>query len=286
MGKKILKILLAILIVIMIIFVSVVLYIQPSFLFYNWHDEESYNKLLTEDKVEEIRIDNNGKLLNGWLKYNTDKKQAPLVIFFGGNAQNSSNTCYSFLKNDIYQYFENYNVMIIDYPGYGLSEGTTSDKTMFNAALKIYDYATTLDSVDEDNIVVLGYSIGTGVATYLSSQRDVNGLILISPYDEALSLYNATFDIFHGPLKLLARYKFNSKDYAQNVTTSPLIITSYDDEVINYNLTLNLAKHFNSVDKTILLNNIKHNDYFLEQEVLTNIHDYLQNRLYQKESRI
>ena len=169
--------------------------------------------------------------------------------------------------------------MIIDYPGYGLSEGTTSDKTMFNAALKIYDYATTLDSVDEDNIVVLGYSIGTGVATYLSSQRDVNGLILVSPYDEALSLYNATFDIFHGPLKLLARYKFNSKDYAQNVTTSPLIITSYDDEVINYNLTLNLAKHFNSVDKTILLNNIKHNDYFLEQEVLKNIHEYLQNRL-------
>lgn len=279
MGKKILKILLAILIVIMIIFVSIVLYIQPSFFFYNWHDEESYNKLLTEDKVEEIRIDNNGKLLNGWLKYNTDKKQAPLVIFFGGNAQNSSNTCYSFLKNDIYQYFENYNVMIIDYPGYGLSEGTTSDKTMFDAALKIYDYATTLDSVDEDNIVVLGYSIGTGVATYLSSQRDVNGLILISPYDEALSLYNATFDIFHGPLKLLARYKFNSKDYAQNVTTSPLIITSYDDEVINYNLTLNLAKHFNLVDKTILLNNIKHNDYFLEQEVLKNIHEYLQNRL-------
>ena len=38
--------------------------------------------------------------------------------------------------------------------------------------------------------------------------------------------------------------------------------------MINYNLTLNLAKHFNSVDKTILLNNIKHNDYFLEQEVL------------------
>lgn len=280
MSKKIIQISIIILVFIIISFIAIVLYVQPSFFFYNWHDEVSYNQLLKEESFEEIRIDNNGKLLDGWLKYNTNQDKSPLLIFFGGNAQNSSNTCYSFLKNDIYKYFEGYNVMIIDYPGYGLSEGTTSDKTMFNAALKIYDYASNLDYVDKDNIVVLGYSIGTGVATYLSSQRDVNGLILISPYDEALSLYNATFDIFHGPLKLLARYKFNSKNYAQNVATSPLIITSYHDEVINYNLTLNLVKYFNAVEKTIVLdNNVMHNDYFSQEEVLKNIYDYLQNIL-------
>lgn len=279
MNKKIILIPIIIFLIIIITFISVVLYIQPSFFFYNWHDEESYNNLQSEESFEEIKIDNNGKLLNGWLKYNTNNQPAPLVIFFGGNAQNSSNTCYNFQKNDIFKYFENYNVMIIDYPGYGLSEGITSDKTMFNAALKIYDYASNLECVDKDNIVVLGYSIGTGVATYLSSQRDVNGLILISPYDEALSLYNATFNIFHGPLELLARYKFASIKYAQNVTTSPLIITSYDDEVINYTLSLNLATYFKTVDKTIVLENIRHNDYFLQQEVLTNIHQYLQNRI-------
>lgn len=280
MSKKIIQISIIILVFIIISFIAIVLYVQPSFFFYNWHDEVSYNQLLKEESFEEIRIDNNGKLLDGWLKYNTNQDKSPLLIFFGGNAQNSSNTCYSFLKNDIYKYFEGYNVMIIDYPGYGLSEGTTSDKTMFNAALKIYDYASNLDYVDKDNIVVLGYSIGTGVATYLSSQRDVNGLILISPYDEALSLYNDTFNIFHGPLKLLARYKFDSKYYAQSVNVSPLIITSYDDEVINYKYTLNLTKYFNTTDKIIVLDNdVKHNDYFSQEEVLKNIYDYLQNIL-------
>lgn len=280
MSKKIIQISIIILVFIIISFIAIVLYVQSSFFFYNWHDEVSYNQLLKEESFEEIRIDNNGKLLDGWLKYNTNQDKSPLLIFFGGNAQNSSNTCYSFLKNDIYKYFEGYNVMIIDYPGYGLSEGTTSDKTMFNAALKIYDYASNLDYVDKDNIVILGYSIGTGVATYLASQRDVDGLILISPYDEALSLYNDTFNIFHGPLKLLARYKFDSKYYAQSVNVSPLIITSYHDEVINYNLTLNLVKYFNAVEKTIVLdNNVMHNDYFSQQEVLSNIHDYLQNIL-------
>lgn len=170
--------------------------------------------------------------------------------------------------------------MIIDYPGYGLSDGKPSDKTMFDSALKVYDYASQLDCVAEDNIVVLGYSIGTGVATYVASQRNVNGLILVAPYDEALSLYNDTVNIFHGPLKLLARYKFNSIYYAQNVTVSPLIITSYDDEVISYKFSLNLAEYFNNIDKTIVLdNNVKHNDYFSQEDVLRNIYDYLQNRL-------
>lgn len=250
------------------------------YFFYPWHDEKSYNQLLNEKNFEEIRINNNGKLLNGWIKYNTDQQQAPLLIFFGGNAQNSSNTCLNFLHTDKYKYFEGYNLMIIDYPGYGLSDGKPSDKTMFDSALKVYDYASQLDCVDEDNIVVLGYSIGTGVATYVASQRNVNGLILVAPYDEALSLYNDTVNIFHGPLKLLARYKFNSIYYAQNVTVSPLIITSYDDEVISYKFSLNLAKYFNNIDKTIVLNNnVKHNDYFSQEEVLINIYDYLKNRL-------
>lgn len=201
------------------------------------------------------------------------------MIFFGGNSQNSSNTCINFLKNDTYKYFEGYNLMIIDYPGYGLSEGNPSDKTMFEAGLKIYDYAHTLNCVYTNNIVVLGYSIGTGVATYVASQRDVNGLILVAPYDEALSLYNDTCNIFHGPLKLLAKYKFKSISYAPEVKVAPLIFTSYADEVIDYNFTLNLVTYFNKVEQTIVLEDVTHNGYFSQEVVLNGIYDYLQERL-------
>jgi predicted alpha/beta hydrolase family esterase len=254
--------------------------VQPDLFFHPWHDEDSYNQLLGEECFEEIRISNDGELIHGWIKYNTEQPKAPLLIFFGGNAQNSSNTCLSFFYNDKYKYFEGYNLMIIDYPGYGLSEGSPSDKTMFKTGLKIYDYASSLDCVDKDKIVILGYSIGTGVATYVSSQRSVNGLILLAPYDEALSLYNDNVNIFHGPVRLLARYKFKSIDYAKDVTVSPLIITSYDDEVISYKHSVNLAEYFENVDNLHILNNkVKHNDYFSQQEVLINIYDYLQNRL-------
>mgnify|MGYP004596695051 FL=1 len=262
-------------------FISLVialLCIQPSLFFHPWHDEASYNQLLSEPDFEEIQIDNNGKLIHGWFKFNTSKQPAPLLIFFGGNVQNSSNTCLNYLKNDNFKYFENYNFMIVDYPGYGLSEGKTSEKTMFNTALKAYDYATSLDYVDNNNIVVLGYSIGTGVATYLASERTVNGLILVAPYDRALSLYNSYVNIFYGPLKFLARYKLDSISYAKKVNVTPLIITSYDDEVINYKLSLNLSRYFKYGSKILTLdNNVKHNDYFSQDEVLNSIYDYLQN---------
>lgn len=169
--------------------------------------------------------------------------------------------------------------MLVDYPGYGLSEGSPSEKTMFDAALKVYDYASNLDNVDKSNIVVLGYSIGTGVATYVSSQKDVAGLILVAPYDEALSLYNDNVNIFYGPVEILTRYKFNSLGYAPNVKIAPLIITSYDDEVISYKFSLNLATRFKEVYKTLLLdNNVTHNSYFSQEEVLNSIYEYLQNR--------
>lgn len=271
--------LLFILLILIIVCIVIILQIQQALFFHPWHDQESYNRLLNEENFEELSIDNNGKLLSGWFKYNTTEQEAPLLIFFGGNAQNSSNTCINFLINNTYTYFKGYNFMIVDYPGYGLSEGSPSDTAMFEAALKIYNYACNLTCVDTDNIIVLGYSIGTGVATYVASQRDVNGLILVAPYDQALSLYNDTLNIFHGPLKLLAKYKFDSISYAPNVSVSPLIFTSYDDEVINYKFSLNLASYFNNIENTIILENVSHNAYFSQETVLNNIYNYLQERL-------
>ncbi len=278
MKKIILKILLAILFVTLLLFlvISAIIYIlQPYVFFYPKHDDLCYTFLKGTDGFKEITINGENKL-NGWLKYNTEKNPAPLLIYLGGNSQNASSTFYNFYNNNIFNYFENYNVLYVDYPGYGFSSGNPSEKSLFEAALNIYDYAYNLDFVDKNNIVIFGYSIGTGPATYLASQRDVNGLILLAPYDNALSLYNYNINIFYGPLKLLARYKFTSDVYAQNVNVAPLIITSYSDEVINYEFSLNLASYFKEVYDTIVLDNIRHSYYFENTDVLNNISLYLQ----------
>ena len=262
----------------LVVWSAIIWLVQPMIFFYPWHDNASHERLLNDETFEEIIIDNGGQTLTGWFRANIDSENGPLLILFGGNAQSASNTCAEFLDNGTYSYFEGYNFLMVDYPGYGLSEGDPSDTTMFEAALSIYDYACEMENVDDKNIVILGYSIGTGVATYVASQRDVNGLILMAPYDRALNLYNDTLNIFHGPIEFLARYKFDSMSYAPDVQVMPLIITSKGDEVISYELSLNLAKHFHVNPDVLLLDYVEHNYYLRQNTTLSSIQRYLQER--------
>ncbi len=261
--------------------ISTFLIIQREMFFKPTKDEVSYNKLKEIEEFEEVNINANRQKLTGWIKYDSNKNEKkPLIIYFPGNTMNASTTCYDYYINNIFERFSGYNILIMDYPGYGNSEGTPSDKSFFKTALNTYDYATSLECVDTDNIIIMGYSIGTGVATYLCSERDVNGLILVAPYDNALSLYNDNLNIFYGILKNVTRYKFTSDVYAKNVKVPPLIITSYDDEIINYRHSVDLSNCFAEIDNIMILDEgLKHSYYFLNEKVLDSIEGYLQNRL-------
>ena len=251
--------------------------LQDYIFFHPWNDMISYKKLQEIDEFKEIKIKNDEVNLSGWF-WNIGNKEGknPLVIFFGGNAQNSSNTLYNYYQSGTMKdVFSNYNLMLIDYPGYGMSKGKSSDDSMFIASKYIFEYATKMSEVDIDNIVIMGYSIGTGVASYCASENDASGLILVAPYDKALSLYNDAIDSFHGSVASLAKYSFDSSTYAENVTEPTLIFTSKKDEVINYKHSLDLAGHFSELDDVVILENVNHNGYFSQTEVLNTITDFL-----------
>lgn len=251
--------------------------LQEYIFFHPWNDIISYKKLQEIDEFKEIKIKNDEVNLSGWF-WNIGNKDGknPLVIFFGGNAQNSSNTLYNYYQSGTMKnVFGNYNLMLIDYPGYGMSKGKPSDDSMFIASKYIFEYATKMSEVNIDNIVIMGYSIGTGVASYCASENDASGLILVAPYDKALSLYNDAIDSFHGSVASLAKYSFDSSTYAENVTEPTLIFTSKKDEVINYKHSLDLAGHFSKLDDVVILENVNHNGYFSQTEVLNTITDFL-----------
>ena len=251
--------------------------LQDYIFFHPWNDLVSYKKLQQIDEFKEIEIKNNEVNLSGWF-WNIQNKneKAPLVIFFTGNAQNSSNTMYNYyLSETMKDVFGNYNLMIIDYPGYGMSKGKPSDDSMFIASKYIFEYATKMNEVDKDNIVIMGYSIGTGVASYCASINEASGLILVAPYDKALSLYNDAIDSFHGSIQSLAKYSIDSATYAESVKEPTLIFTSKADEVINYRHSLDLAGHFSELDDVVILDGVNHNGYFSQTQVLNGITEFL-----------
>ena len=279
--KTICKTLIFIFVILLFVICLILIISQKYIFFHPWNDVSSYEQLQKIPDFEEVNIEGDGKNLNWWMYYNNPKwEKSPLVIYFGGNAQNSSNTMAYYLDSWIFDYFEWYNVLMVDYPEYGYSEWTIGENAMFKAANDIYNRAINQPDVDAENIVIIGYSIGTGVATYCASTNNVKWLVLIAPYDQALSLYNNAINIFHGPLKLLAKYKFDSLSYSKNIDIEVQVITSYDDEVINYKFSQNLSDNFkNRKDIIILDNNVKHSNYFSQDIVLKTIKDYLSERL-------
>lgn len=270
-------------------------WMQKAVFFHPWNDPESreilddrsdvnnikiyYNRTTSSSSSASLDFSSEEIILDGWVRFEGSKdEKKPLVIYFGGNAENTSYTIRRWIDNDMFDIFEGYNFMSVDYPGYGLSTGQPSDKTMYEAGEQIYDYARMQDYVDEDKIVIVGYSIGTGIATHVAAYGKTNGLILVAPYDKANTLYNNAINIFYGPARKITRYDFNSSKDAEDVECVPLIIASKGDEVINYNSSLNLANYFKKGAQFLTVENLKHNQFFGDAKVRTAIFNYLNEK--------
>lgn len=279
MRNRRVKIVITILLIIInmaAVFSNTIYILADRMFFYPNQDEESYQLNSSNGKMSEITISEDDEPdLRGWFYKNAEGK-APLVIYFGGNGECSARRFRWNEDNNIWKNFEDYNFMMVDYPGYGLSEGDPGDKSMYDMAERVYDYALSRSDVDADQIVAFGFSLGTGVATYLSSVREVSGLILMAPYNDGYGLYNSQLNIFHGPLKLLVKNQYKSIEFAKEVTASPLIIASRDDEIIPYKLSLELVDQFMNNPTLYTCIGYRHNDFWDKDDVLHKISSYLQ----------
>ena len=95
---------------------------------------------------------------------------------------------------------------------------------------------------EHQNIVVVGRSLGSGVAVHLASLRPVARLVLVTPYDSLQQLAAQQFPYF--PVRWLLLDKFESSKYAERVTAPTLIIAAEHDEVIPRASTEILYEHF------------------------------------------
>ena len=160
----------------------------------------------------------------GYISKDTIKEKLPLVLYFGGNAEEVSHLA------DYKTYFPNTIMVLMNYRSFGLSQGVISEKTMFGDALEVYDKLITNPEIDANNVIVIGRSIGTGVATYLSSQRKVNATVLITPYENMIDVAFEKYPFV--PISLLIKHRFESDTYAPNISTPMLALISANDQII------------------------------------------------------
>ena len=194
----------------------------------------------------------------GYISKDNIKEKLPLVIYFGGNAEEVSHL------SEHKTYFPNTIMALINYRSFGLSQGVISEKTMFSDALEVYDKLKNNPEIDTNKIIVIGRSIGTGVATYLSSQRKTNATVLITPYENMIDVAFEKYPFV--PISLLIKHRFESDKYAPTITSPMLALISSNDQVIPKHHAYKLKEAWKGKTEALEVNE-DHNSIMRNEEV-------------------
>ncbi len=148
-----------------------------------------------------------------------------------------------------------YDAFIVDYPGYGKSEGKIhGQEKLYENLQTVYD--TIKHIYPENKIVLLGYSIGTGPAAKLASTNNPKLLILQAPYYSLKDLVKHLYPVIPG---FLLKYKFQTNEYIQKCKMPVVVFHGDKDEVIYYGSSVKLKQHFKKGDTLITLPGMTHN---------------------------
>lgn len=149
----------------------------------------------------------------------------------------------------------NYDVLMLDYRGYGKSDGKIQGERQFYQDVQTaYDKLKTL--YDESQIIVLGYSIGTGPAAKVASANKPKMLILQAPYFSLPDLMKHLYPII--PTFIL-KYKFETHKFISKCALPIVIFHGEQDEIIYYGSSVKLKALMKETDTLIALKNLGHN---------------------------
>lgn len=203
-----------------------------------------------ETSFEELFLKTDANALINALHFKVEKPKG-VILYFHGNAGDLIRW------GSIAEYFTNYqyNVFIIDYRTYGKSTGTLSEKAFYKDAQFAYDYL--LKYYKEDEIMVYGRSLGTGIASYIASKNKPKQLVLETPYYNILDVAKSRFPVL--PVKQLLKYHFPTNEFLPNVTCPITIFHGTDDAIVPYDSGRKLLD-VNSNINFITIENGKHNN--------------------------
>lgn len=119
-----------------------------------------------------------------------------------------------------------YTVAAVDYPGYGLSDGKPDEDGCYMVVHRLYDWLLKERGFEPKDIILDGFSIGTGPATELASRREVGALVLEAPFLSAPRVVTRTRLLFVDPFPNLKNIK--------KVTCPVLIMHGTDDRVVPF----------------------------------------------------
>jgi hypothetical protein len=197
-----------------------------------------------------------GVRLHGWyVPGNSDR----VLLFFHGNAGNISHRLES-----IRQFLQlGLSVLIIDYRGYGQSDGRTSEQGIYRDAEAAWQYLVETNATPAGRIVLFGRSLGASAAAYLAARHRPLALVVESSFTSVPDIAGEYYPWL--PVRWLSRLRHPTEDFVRQVACPVLVIHSRDDEIVPF-------RHGEAIfaaagePKALLELRGTHNDAFLRDE--------------------
>jgi pimeloyl-ACP methyl ester carboxylesterase len=159
-----------------------------------------------------------GTRLHAWYR-----KGSPLILYFGGNAEEVSWMLARTARNA-----PGTGWLLVDYRGYGSSEGAPSQDALIQDGMQWYAWAR--EKLAAQNILLFGRSLGTGVVVRIAAANPVAGVILVSPYDSLTNVARHHYPYL--PVSWMLKHPFDSLQHAPGITAPLLCLVAGRDEVI------------------------------------------------------
>ena len=196
----------------------------------------------------DFSIDKNEFLINAvHLKAENSKG---LVFFLHGTLNHIE---YHLPKAEVF-IEHNYDVVLIDYPKYGKSKGKLTED-LLHKVVEISFQKTIEITKQTENIILVGRSLGTALASNLATKINPKHLVLISPYYSMPDLFNHKVKLF--PFKKL-KFKLENHSYIPCVSCDTYIIHGNKDKLIPIQLSQKLIPHLKNEEHFIEIPNADH----------------------------
>jgi len=218
-----------ILIVLGVLMLNIWMYLQqPGMVFYptrdiaqtpaDWGLDYEDVTLNTADNVQ----------LHGW--YIPAPQSQQFLLFFHGNAGNISDRGWSI---ELFHRL-GLNVFIVEYRGYGKSQGKPGEQGLYQDAAASWRYLTEEKGIASDQILIFGRSLGGAVAAKLASEVQARGLMLESTLSSARDFARTAFPVLSR--LVILRHDFNTTENIRRVNYPVLVLHSPDDDLIPFDL--------------------------------------------------
>lgn len=180
-----------------------------------------------------------------------------LVLGFGGNAWNGQD-----VAQYLHELYPEAEVVAFHYRGYAPSTGTPSARALIADAPLVYDLA--IERVKPDNTIAVGFSIGSGVAAQLARARELDGLILVTPFDSLKAVAQSMFPWL--PIGMFFEHEIDAAGGLEGQNLPVAILAAERDEIVPAERTAALRPHVRNLvfDRTI--GGAGHNDIYARSD--------------------